>query len=150
MWEYANNHVLLVFRLYYQGDQLIPVNSTLFPAPVLMVNLDMIRKQPRDAAGSAVATRSLPVIATTVSHNNNDEKDDKDKDEKERRTTLQEVREHLELLKEFEGIIPEEEIAQRKRDLFLSMPPIPALPKRHKRVASGEVNVWNNNVNEYN
>jgi hypothetical protein len=43
----------------------------------------------------------------------------------ERRRTMAEVREHLELLKEFEGSISQEDLAQRKRDLFLAMPPAP-------------------------
>ena len=44
----------------------------------------------------------------------------------ERRMALQEVREHLELLKEFEGVVSEEELASRKRELFLALPPAPS------------------------
>jgi hypothetical protein len=50
--------------------------------------------------------------------------DDEDTDDK-RRKQLLEVREHLALLREFDGVIPDEEIAQRKRDLFLALPPTP-------------------------
>lgn len=42
-----------------------------------------------------------------------------------RRKILTEVREHLDLLKEFEGIISDEDLAQRKRDLFRALPPAP-------------------------
>lgn len=44
----------------------------------------------------------------------------------ERRMALQEVREHLELLKEFEGVVSDEELASRKRELFLALPPAPS------------------------
>jgi transposase-like protein len=42
-----------------------------------------------------------------------------------RRGVLNEVREHLELLKEFEGVVPEEELKKRKRALFLALPDAP-------------------------
>ena len=117
MWEHANNHVMLTFRLYYQGDQLNPN----FPAPVLMVNLQDIRKKARSDVQDVVPK------TTSSKHASAAEEEEQAED---RRLTVQEVREHLELLKEFDGIIPAEEIAQRKRDLFLALPPVPA--KRHK------------------
>eukprot|EP00543_Licmophora_paradoxa_P013179 CAMPEP_0202475556 /NCGR_PEP_ID=MMETSP1360-20130828/92966_1 /ASSEMBLY_ACC=CAM_ASM_000848 /TAXON_ID=515479 /ORGANISM="Licmophora paradoxa, Strain CCMP2313" /LENGTH=231 /DNA_ID=CAMNT_0049102727 /DNA_START=685 /DNA_END=1380 /DNA_ORIENTATION=- len=43
----------------------------------------------------------------------------------DRRQMLKEVREHLDLLKEFDGVISSEEIANRKRQLFLALPPAP-------------------------
>lgn len=43
----------------------------------------------------------------------------------ERRAVLQEVRQHLDILKEYEGIVPEEELNKRKRDLFLALPDAP-------------------------
>lgn len=57
-----------------------------------------------------------------------------------RRAILQEVRQHLDLLKEFEGIISEEDLAKRKRDLFLAMPAAPPpAPKRNKMSYEEEV-----------
>ncbi|GAX11275.1 hypothetical protein FisN_7Lh374 [Fistulifera solaris] len=114
MWEHANNHVMLTFRLYYQGDQL----DTNFPAPVLMVNLQELRKKERSEVPDSAVIKPSPSKKVVV------------EEEEEKRLTVQEVREHLELLKEFEGVIPDEEIAQRKRDLFLSLPTVPA--KRSK------------------
>jgi hypothetical protein len=56
----------------------------------------------------------------------------------ERRKLMAEVREHLELLKEFEGAISEEELAERKRQLFLAMPaappPLPASASKKQRL----------------
>jgi hypothetical protein len=40
----------------------------------------------------------------------------------ERRRLMEEVRAHLDLLKEFEGAVPESEINQRKRELFAILP----------------------------
>jgi len=42
-----------------------------------------------------------------------------------RRELLKEVRDHLDLLKEFEGVVPKEELESRKRELFAALPPAP-------------------------
>jgi hypothetical protein len=42
-----------------------------------------------------------------------------------RMDTLKEVREHLDLLKEFEGVVDSTVINERKHALFLAMPPAP-------------------------
>ncbi len=38
---------------------------------------------------------------------------------------LKEVREHLDLLKQFEGSVDAEALTKRKRELFAAMPPAP-------------------------
>lgn len=108
---------MLTFRLYYKGGQL----DKNFPAPLLMINLQELRKKGRSEVPDVM--HSPKTAASTSAKKAED-------DDEDRRLTVQEVREHLELLKEFEGIIPQEEIAQRKRDLFLSLPAVPA--KRNK------------------
>mmetsp|Transcript_2876 Transcript_2876/g.4192 ORF Transcript_2876/g.4192 Transcript_2876/m.4192 type:complete len:337 (+) Transcript_2876:357-1367(+) len=50
----------------------------------------------------------------------------------ERRLLLKEVREHLDLLKEFEGVIAPEELNKRKRELFISLPSAPPPAKLRK------------------
>ena len=45
--------------------------------------------------------------------------------EKRRRDLLKEVKDHMELLTQFEGIIDSDTIKKRKRELFLSLPPPP-------------------------
>lgn len=52
----------------------------------------------------------------------------------ERRKVLAEVKEHLDLLKEFEGAISEEEIVERKRQLFLALPAAPPASKTMRLV----------------
>jgi len=46
----------------------------------------------------------------------------------DRQKILNEVRDHLALLKEFEGVVPAEEINRRKRALFQALPPAPDPP----------------------
>lgn len=50
----------------------------------------------------------------------------------ERRAVLHEVREHLDILKEFSELVPEEELIKRKRELYLALPdaPPPAIRKQ--------------------
>jgi len=55
----------------------------------------------------------------------------------ERRLLLQEVREHLDLLKEFEGVIAPEELNKRKRELFLALPSAPPPAKLRKSMGGG-------------
>jgi len=55
----------------------------------------------------------------------------------ERRKLLQEVKDHLALLKEFEDIAGEEEILKRRRDLFAALPPIPPPYNSNKRARLG-------------
>lgn len=51
-----------------------------------------------------------------------------------RTKALAEVRQHLDLLKEFEGVIPAEELNRRKRELFLALPPAPPPAPANKKL----------------
>ena len=136
-WEHAHNHVILTFRMYYRYDMFDPT----FPPPISpreivvpnsrektlpftmkkmppsgihysddssMYGVNMLLNDSNNAAGK------MPTRPSTEEHSMS-----------ERRMALQEVREHLELLKEFEGIVSDEELANRKRELFLALPPAP-------------------------
>jgi len=54
----------------------------------------------------------------------------------ERRKVLREVKEHLDLLKEFEGAVPEEDLRKKKRELFMALPSAP--PPRSKEDEEGD------------
>lgn len=54
----------------------------------------------------------------------------KRKEPDDRRLVLKEVRDHLDLLKEFEGVIPEDELNKRKRELFAALPAAPPPAKK--------------------
>ena len=51
----------------------------------------------------------------------------------ERRKLLKEVREHLDILKEFEGVIDEEDLKKRKRALYDALPVAPPPSKEAKQ-----------------
>lgn len=93
------------------------------------------------ATGTTTTTTSdhhahiLPKAAAGVPHDESDELDVAEilgdaKPGDDRRVLLQEVRQHLDILKEFEGVISTDEIAKRKRELFLALPPAPSPSKK--------------------
>lgn len=63
--------------------------------------------------------------------------------DEERRALLKEVKEHTELLKEFEGVISDEELAQRKRALYMALPPVPPPANRRLRPEGRGGNIGN-------
>ena len=112
------------YRLYYKGDKLDPD----FPPPKPPVAIVVPAERPQagdqshfvtvptvgDTTSPATrSTASVQPLAGTINPGS------------ERQRILTEVREHLDLLKEFEGVIPQEELNQRKRELFMALPPAP-------------------------
>jgi hypothetical protein len=136
----------MCYRIYFRGDEL----NTSFPAPRPPKDLYVAADKPASmsnattpssAAISAVASLASAPAASSIAKlkappgaavDSNGEKKVFSPDD--RRLVLNEVRDHLELLKEFDGIIPAEDIVKRKRELFLAMPPAPPpAPKRAKK-----------------
>jgi len=64
----------------------------------------------------------------------------------ERRALLKEVKDHLELLKDLESVIPASELQKRKKELFLSLPPAPS--KKFKGKKSNPVAKFSENADE--
>ena len=136
-WAHGHNHVLLTFRLYYNGDKLDPT----FPAPIPPRVINVPQERPKEDPDSKLGMKGLlpgltshripvpgypgglPGMAISAPMDPLEQ----------RRKILTEVREHLDLLKEFEGIISDEDLAQRKRDLFRALPPAPPPAKDAKR-----------------
>ena len=153
--------MLLCFRLYYRGDELDPDFPEPVPpknivVPAVMPNKDMpnsrsfIKQESGDddlggalssstaihmggGSGAAKLPRhpsAAPPTAVTTPPQPPNPSDD-------RRRLLQEVREHLDLLKEFEDFATEEELAQRRKELYAALPPAPPpfTPSKKQRVA---------------
>jgi hypothetical protein len=144
-WEHAHNHNVLAFRIYYRYDQLDPT----FPPPVSPREIAIPVTRDRTVPSAYLLKKEAR--ATTVVTTGNKDSDDtsvhgvamlledntpapvmanntvvsEHQKMADRRKILQEVREHLELLKEFEGVVPDEELANRKRELFLALPLAP-------------------------
>jgi hypothetical protein len=89
-----------------------------------------------DAAAASAATRHETATMGSADVPAADSATAADPEADERRRLLREVKEHLEILKEFEGVVPADELAQRKRALFLALPPapppLPPLPIQHQ------------------
>ncbi len=79
-----------------------------------------------------------------------------EKNERRRRELLREVKDHMDLLSQFEGIIDSDVIRKRKRDLFHSLPPPPPPPheeengKKMKAGKSGDKKGHNSEIESEN
>jgi hypothetical protein len=147
-WEHAHNHVIMAFRLYYIGDQFDPNFPTAVPPREIVVPAEKpkpnqapyylqmnIKKAPIESRTTQNVDDINSVIEPTI-----DVGDlimgDANNPVEDRRKVLREVREHLDILKEFEGVISNEDLAKRKRELFLALPSAPpaASPTKKSRV----------------
>jgi hypothetical protein len=81
----------------------------------MLVKASVAEKTPSKELGHA---NVAPLKAAAVAQ-------DSELTTEKRRVVLNEVREHLELLKEFEGVVPEEELKKRKLALFFALPDAP-------------------------
>mmetsp|Transcript_13804 Transcript_13804/g.32106 ORF Transcript_13804/g.32106 Transcript_13804/m.32106 type:complete len:310 (+) Transcript_13804:80-1009(+) len=153
-WEHAHNNAIMCYRLYYNGSVVDPnfpppkppkevlvvdekpvstTNFALLPARAVIppaLPLPVVNRPGIPGAGIAEAASAE---AAVVKEQPDDDVNPAELEEMvgdgpspdDRRLTLKEVREHLDLLKEFEGVIPQEELVKRKRELFLALPPAP-------------------------
>ena len=158
-WEHAHNNVVLCYRLYYMNGHPDPT----FPSPLPPKDILVAHEKPK---ATLPVVPSLPPFATgralqqhqhlhqqlqqQQQQQHHDEEVDAELEKivsegvnaEDRRRTLDEVKEHLTLLKEFEGVISPDDLAKRKRELFAALPPAPPpappLAKKRKR-GFGEV-----------
>jgi hypothetical protein len=133
-WEHAHSNVLMAYRLYFQGHELDPT----FPAPVPPKEIIVPAAKPKALGGNHHDNNNNNAFYLSVPPDGED-KDDAAMDlgemepPEERRQVLQEVRVHLDLLKEFEGFLPDKVLNQRKRELFAALPSAPPpMVSRHK------------------
>lgn len=123
----------MAFRLYYSYDQLDPTFPDAVPPREIVVPAD--KPLPKNSNGQPLKAQEQPYYLHMSSQTSASVAAGKkappgaaagevDPDEA-RRLALKEVREHLDILKEFEGMISAEEMAKRKRDLFMALPPAP-------------------------
>ena len=140
----------MTFRLYYNGDKLDPDLPPPTPAVPIMVPTQRPSASgdsghfiyPNGSTTGAAGIMPNPIVPQNVgaaavkAESMTDATSPVDAGPAEdRQSTLKEVRDHLEILKQFEGIIPVDEINRRKRELFLALPPAPppqSAGKRHK------------------
>lgn len=134
----------MTFRMYYDGLILDPKLPE--PAPVVEINVPNEKPAPMDSAavmrtpgtvhygigatlpapGTAViAKAAAPRIPTYIASEESPE---------ERLKIIREVNEYMEVLKKFDGIIHNDFLAKRKRQLFEALPSVP--PSAAERIRS--------------
>lgn len=136
-WVHAHNNLFTAFRLYYDGDK----PDETFPEPTPPVPIVVPSEKPQLSKASSHyvmqgSSSPMPHMPMTPLPNTNaaaslGRVQLPHNTVEDRQRILNEVRDHLELLKEFEGIIPDEEINRRKRQLFEALPPA---PPKHPRI----------------
>ena len=144
VWEYSHLSIFLAYRMFYLGED---VSSSLPPARDPNPHRVVPNKKPAfyppeprhvgrcsggydtddgsGGAGQNGAHHSRLGQGNQPTMRKRRKGGGIANDPDSRRALLKEVRDHLEILKEFEGIVPTEELERRKKELFLSLPPTP-------------------------
>ena len=125
-FEYTHNNVFSVFRMYYRGCKLDPDIFT----PIPPREIEIPESKPNVVAVTKVETHAESLC---VEDQTNCKAKFVELSDEERRALLKEIKDHTELLKEFVGVIPDTELAERKRVLYASLPPIPFHSASRKR-----------------
>lgn len=125
MWEFNHNNIFTVYRIYYSGTELDPDIFVATPPKVVQVPL---KKPENERSPDPEGGPSLNVGDMTIGAGSLGDDD--------RRAMLKEVKDHTDLLVHFEGVIPEEQIVKRKRELWLALPPAPPPMKLSAAMAS--------------
>ena len=122
-WEHSHNNVFLTYRMYYSGTE----RDTTFPPPEPPKEIVVPASKPKTGVDAAyyVAMNSAGNGGDAGERNIAGVSGVEPEPAEERRQILHEVRLHLDLLKEFEGIIPAETLNKRKRELFAAVPSAP-------------------------
>ena len=132
----------MTFRMYYDGLQLDPTLPE--PAPVVEINVPHEKPAPIDGAAVMrapgtvryTATSSLspagpasivprPSAAPPAAAPSSSFASSSEESHEERLQVLREVKEYMEVLQKFEGVIHDDFLAKRKRELFEALPSIP-------------------------
>ena len=146
-WEFSHVHIFLAYRMFYDGEDIasdlppavdpnparvVPNKKPLvYPPPLAhMPSVPMGVSPDAPPADSGYGSDDLKAFASQISASTprgmGGAKRKKGKlDEETRRAMLKEVKDHLDVLKEMEGIIPPAEMQARKRALWAAMPPAP-------------------------
>ncbi|KAL3913681.1 MAG: hypothetical protein SGARI_000533 [Bacillariaceae sp.] len=130
-WEFTHNHTLVTYKMYYnKGSNL----DKTFPAPQ---HREIVLPQNKPAGGwdayngpgpaRSPAFPHQPPAAAAVGTTPSSLPQDN------RMQMLKEVREHMDLLKHFEGVVDAESLNKRKRELFAAMPPAPPAHDANKK-----------------
>lgn len=126
-WGYMHNNCLLAYTIYYKDGKLDP------NLPPARSPIDIAIPQTRPPVVSASTgvplpqsmAQPVPIAPAPLRVAQQQEQSGE-----ERQAILAEVRQHLDILKELEGSVPEETINKRKRELFAALPDAPPPAKK--------------------
>ena len=142
-WEYSHISVFLAYRMYYDGEAI----ATDLPPPVdPNPSRKVPKNKPKDYPPPPPVPGALPSIgdgnvsdelhayagqlASTAPVSMGGTSGAGQVDDATRRAMLKEVKDHLDVIQQLEGIMPAAEAEQRKRALYAAMPPPPGPFKR--------------------
>ena len=126
-WENTHNNVIMTYRMNYHGTDLDP--NLPHPDPFKEVVVPSAKPREDDPAYLLkMPGDSEQGNTTALSQQVKESAED-------RLAMLQEIRAHMDLLNDFVGIIPQEQLHKRKRELYLAMPNTPpTASERAKRL----------------
>jgi hypothetical protein len=130
MTGYTHNNCLLCYVIYYKDAELDP---DLPPARAPRAIDIPTERPPAGATVAAIQPQGGEHDVNVADLEAIVSEDAKTRVE-ERRAVLREVRDHLDILKEFQEIIPQEELDKRKRELYLALPDAPPAARKQQRL----------------
>lgn len=165
-FEFTHNNCLIVYKMYYNnGSQM----DKTFPAPE-KCNVMVPNRKPKGGVMAYLAERSAGAATAPASPGRNGQGNAGQRNagplmanrifqaavraasppgspvtpgrlqQQKRLEQLREVREHMDLLKQFEGVVDEQALNKRKRELFESLPPAPpaCFHRNHQQMAAAK------------
>jgi len=139
-WEYSHIHIFLAYRMFYDGES---VSASLPPATDPNPARVVPNKKPQvyppfphmgtaPPVDSGYGSDDLKVFASQITASSSaprrmglGKRKKGELDDETRRAMLKEVKDHLDVLKELEKVVPPAEMEKRKKALWAAMPPTP-------------------------
>ncbi|KAL3764267.1 hypothetical protein ACHAWU_004079 [Discostella pseudostelligera] len=126
-WEFKHSSVFTVYRIYYRGITAEPNVFPIVPPPIADTpakkNVVPVAAKTERVSPKAKAPSANQAVVDETNNAGGD------LSSVERIALLTEIKVHTDLLSGFQGVIPDEELAARKRALYAALPPP---PKKYK------------------
>ncbi len=128
-WEHSHNNVIMTYRMYFNGTDPNPTLPPPIPFKEVIVPVAKDANYMVRMPGDTDQTENCAVPPSPGPHLH-----ERMESAEDRMDILQEIRAHMDLLNDFVGIIPQEKLIQRKRDLYNALPNAPpSMSERGKR-----------------
>jgi hypothetical protein len=133
-WEHAHNNILMAYRMYYRGTEPDPT----FPPPEPPKEIVVPASKPKREGNDQPYYLAVKDEEAAGGTSRDGDVMDILEPGPDRRLVLEEVREHLNLLREFEGVISEDALNKRKRELFAALPSAPPSTSSRNKLRRGD------------